>query len=161
MSECRGVIREATRDDSAVLAALFTQLGYPTSNEERTRRLPRVIAASGSKVFVAIDDGVSVVGCAHLGPLSILERDLSAQLLDMVVDATHRRRGVGRSLVGAAERWAPDHGSGVVYVRTNVLRPEAPAFYAGLGYANNKTQFEFRKNLLRPCLPPTLKRDEL
>lgn len=94
-------IRRARLADAPVIATLFTELGYPSTLDEIARRLPRLLADHDEAVFVA-DDGV-VVGCLHIGVYAILERDLSAQIMGLVVAASHRRRGVGRSLIEAAE----------------------------------------------------------
>ncbi len=51
-----------------------------------------------------------------------------------------RRGGRGRRLVEAAETWARDRGATDVFLRSNVPRSEAHAFYPALGYACRKTQ---------------------
>jgi len=145
MSSVAPVIRGANLADAPAIAALFTELGYPNTPEKIARRLPRLLADDGHRVLVA-DDG-AVIGCVHIGLFAILERDLSAQIMGLVVAATHHRRGVGRALIGAAEAWAQAQGCGTIYVRTNILRAEAPAFYRGVGYTHTKTQYAFRKAL--------------
>lgn len=140
-------LRAAHPADVAVIAALFTELGYPSSPAEMAGRLPRILDDAGSRILLAETTGGAVIGCIHVGLLAILERDLSAQIMGLVVASTHRRRGVGRALITAAEQWARDQGGGTMYVRTNIIRPDAPAFYTGLGYINTKTQLAFRKNL--------------
>ena len=56
---------------------------------------------------------------------------------EVMVDAAARRRGTGRLLVEAAERWAG--GSGAAYVALATRR--AAGFYAALGYEESATFF--------------------
>lgn len=140
-------IRAAKLADHVVIAALFTELGYPSSADEMARRMPGILADNQTQIFLAESKTSEVIGCIHVGMLAILERDLSAQIMGLVVATAHRRQGVGRALITAAEQWARERGGDTMYVRTNIVRPDAPAFYAGLGYVNTKTQYAFRKKL--------------
>ena len=58
-----------------------------------------------------------------------------------------RGQGVGRVLVERAEGWAKARGLKSVYVRSNIVRKDAHAFYQKLGYKIIKTQSAFRKAL--------------
>ncbi len=46
-----------------------------------------------------------------------------------------------------AERWAKEKGCQAVYVRSNVVREGAHAFYERIGYVNIKLSKVFRKAL--------------
>ncbi|MFD4990808.1 GNAT family N-acetyltransferase [Cellulosimicrobium cellulans] len=59
---------------------------------------------------------------------------------EVTVDADARRRGVGRLLVDAAERWAEDAGAAYVALATR----RAAGFYARLGYEESATFFRKR-----------------
>jgi len=48
-----GKIRHAQREDSARIAELATQLGYPSSRDEIVRRLAEMQGSDDSDVFVA------------------------------------------------------------------------------------------------------------
>lgn len=58
-----------------------------------------------------------------------------------------RLRAIGRALMERAEAWAWDMGLAAVRLRSNVIRAEAHAFYARIGYAPVKTQKVFAKEL--------------
>lgn len=62
-----------------------------------------------------------------------------------MVDAGARRSGVGRALVAVAEQWTRERGLDTLFLRSNIVRPEAHAFYPGLGFARTKTQHVYSK----------------
>ena len=76
-----------------------------------------------------------------------LEASTRCELLGLVVDLEHRRRGVGQQLVAAMERWALGRGLTEISVRSNVVRAESHPFYERLGYQRTKTQHVYRKPL--------------
>src|SRR6476646_11542559 len=97
-----------TRDIEGV-AALITQLGYPSTPVDIARRFVRIEGRDDQALIVA-DDGKAVVGWMHVGAHPYLESDESAEILGLVVADGHRSRGVGAALVGAAETWAAQTG---------------------------------------------------
>ena len=139
------VIRDARAADHADLAGLFTELGYPSTPAEIADRLPHVLHRPDQRVLVA-EDG-KAVGCLHVMTAVTLENGRYAQIVGLVVASTHRRSGIGRALVAAAEQWATLQGCPRMLVRTNTVRVEAPKFYAGIGYTISKTQYAFVKRL--------------
>ncbi|MBS0664113.1 MAG: GNAT family N-acetyltransferase [Verrucomicrobia bacterium] len=140
-----GVIRDARESDSAALAGLFTELGYPSTPADIGERLPQVIGRAEQRVLVADDH--AVIGCLQVVTAVTLELGRHAQIVGLVVAATHRRKGIGRALVAAAEEWAAQQGCPRMLVRTNTLRAAAPGFYSGIGYTVAKTQYAFVKPL--------------
>ena len=140
-------IREATCADAENLASLAAQLGYPAWPEQMLTRLGCVDRATG-RVFVAVAAG-QVVGWIHVVLYYTLVTDHAAQLLGLVVDKNWRGRGVGRALLEAAEAWALEGGSEVMYVRSRITRVDAHAFYKHLGYRELKTSLTFVKPLQR------------
>ncbi|HEX5503739.1 MAG TPA: GNAT family N-acetyltransferase [Thermomicrobiales bacterium] len=52
----------------------------------------------------------------------------------LAVREEHRRAGVGRALMAAANRWAREHGATEVDLDVWEFNPGALAFYEGLGY---------------------------
>lgn len=139
-------IRRVRPEDASAVAALFSQLGYPSGVEEMRVRIGAILELPSHWCGVA-DWGTGVVGCGHVFSVPILEAGWVAQVGGLVVDETWQRRGVGRELMGAAEAWAAAQGCVSVYVRTNIVRSAAHAFYEGIGYGRAKTQYAYRKRL--------------
>ena len=73
--------------------------------------------------------------------------DLSGKIVALVVSKKHRRSGVGRALIAAAERDFANRNVQRVTLTTRFERDEAHRFYEELGYS--RTGFRFGKNLAR------------
>lgn len=141
------MIRRATAEDAAAIAALCGQLGYPTSAEEGARRLQVLLSREEDAVFVADVDG-AVVGWIHMFGCERLESEPSAEIGGFVVADGHRGSGIGMDLIAAGERWARERGYELVRVRSNVIRERAHHFYQErAGYQLSKRQAVFTKNL--------------
>lgn len=139
-------IRAATLDDSAALAALSTELGYPTAPEVQRKRLALLLNRPEHAVFVAEAEG-RIVGWLHVFLRPLVESDLAAEIGGLVVAESFRRHGAGRTLVAQAERWAAAHGAQRLAVRCNAQREAGNRFYAALGFSTTKTQTVWRKTV--------------
>ena len=139
-------IRQMRSEDAAPVAALTTQLGYPSNEDAIRRRIDLITDRPDARLFVAVQ-GDTVVGWLHVQAISSLENDTRAEIWGLVVSESARGTGVGRRLVEAAEEWAVMRGLSVMSLRSNQLRIEAHKFYERLGYKVIKTQSAFRKNL--------------
>jgi len=129
------------------MAALNSQLGYPVSPAVMAERLADVLARTDELVLVACSVKGEAVGWIHGAEQRLLEVARRGELLGLVVDLDHRRKGVGQRLVTAVERWCLDRGLTEMSVRSNVARAESHPFYQRLGYQRAKTQHVYRKPL--------------
>lgn len=126
-------IRDARAADADDIALLLDQLGYASGASAIAARLER-LAIVGDRVVVAELEG-RAVGLAHLHVTPALERDPpAAKIGALVVDETHRSRGVGRALVEAVEEEARTRGCELLFVTTAARRDEAHVFYERLGF---------------------------
>ena len=139
------IIREANESDSAALAALSTQLGYPTEPGEAEERLSALGAADS--VLVAEEEG-AVVGWIHVCGVRFFQSPPFAEVGGLVVDEAARGRGTGKLLLEAAVRWAAERGYRKLRVRSNVVREDAHRFYEREGFQRVKTQAVFDRRLL-------------
>lgn len=138
--------RVARMDDSAEVARLCTQLGYPTTTDEMTARMGVVISAGDRQVFV-VEDGDRLLGWIGVELRTTLETGRKAEIIGLVVDAQARRSGAGRALVEAAERWVRQNGLDAVMVRSNTVRQESHPFYEEIGFVRRKSQHVYHKML--------------
>jgi GNAT superfamily N-acetyltransferase len=133
-------IRDARAVDVDDIARLLGQLGYATVPEAVTPRLER-LAVVGDRVLIAVDDG-RVVGLAHLQVSPTLERERpAARIGALIVDESHRGRGVGRGLVQALEDEARLRGCGVLFLTTGAQRDDAHTFYERVGFAQSGRRY--------------------
>ena len=140
-------LRQMRPEDTAAVARLTTELGYPATEDEIRRRYDLIKDRWDARLLVAHHAGNRIVGWIHVQATYLLECDARAEIWGLVVADTARGTGIGRRLVEAAEEWAMMRGLGEMAVRSNHLRTEAHGFYEHLGYKVMKTQNAFRKHL--------------
>ena len=138
-------IRKMTEGDAARVAKLSTELGYPVSAKTMRRRILDVSYRHDQRLLVATIDQVVAGWLEIFLPRSVLNWG-KAEVGALVVDRRFRRKGVGVSLMIAAQRWAEERNCPFVYLRSNVVRKEAHRFYEAAGFKVFKTQYVFRKN---------------
>jgi GNAT superfamily N-acetyltransferase len=128
-------IRPATADDSAIIAVLLDQLGYPASAEEIPQRLAALNKLPKAIAVVAEDPELGVVGLitSHLFP-SIHDNEPVAWLTTLVVLDGVRSRGVGSELVRFVEEWAAKNGAPRITVTSHKRRERTHQFYQQRGY---------------------------
>jgi ribosomal protein S18 acetylase RimI-like enzyme len=136
-------IREARKNDAAILARLSGELGYPTTMDEMENRFNKLTSTDDQCIYVAEHE--SVVGWIHVAVIQTLESNAYAEICGLVVAETFRGSGIGTQLVAKGEKWAKERGYTKIRVRTNILREETRKFYRKLGYQARKTQEVFDK----------------
>ncbi len=117
-------IRYAEPGDASVLAQLMCELGYETTATEMRRRL--------------------MIGT--LTHASHEHNDFTGRITALVVSRKHRRGGIGRALIAAAEKDFAEKRVTRVSLTTRFTREHAHRFYQALGYS--RTGFRFAKQLL-------------
>jgi len=152
MSDSKDVdlaIRRAEVADSAALADLMTQLGYPTRSSEMEMRMETIYADRNYATFVAVGEGkvcgmigtFACYGYEHNGP--------SGRILALVVSEKMRGCGVGQALIAAAEKDLAQRNIRRVVVNARFERGQAHEFYEKLGYKKNG--FRLVKELPMPA----------
>src|SRR5688572_25198272 len=139
-------IRAARGSDAHAIAQLTTQLGYDVNEEDAARRLSRIFLRDDQQFFVADMDG-RAVGWVHVVFAEYVDAEAFVVIGGLVVDRSHRRRGIGRALMDRAEMWARERGCSIVRLTSSSTRKTAHRFYEDLGYTNIKTQYSFVKPL--------------
>lgn len=138
-------IREARESDAPELAALSTDLGYPSSTDDIRRRLPFLLSNPEHKVLVATDDADRAIACLHANLPRQLVNDRFVEIASLVVADGCRGSGIGARLLEEAERWGTMQGAEAIRVRSNVIREQAHRFYLRAGYTLAKTSYVFTK----------------
>jgi GNAT superfamily N-acetyltransferase len=138
-------VRRATITDVSEIARLLTQLGYPTTADDVLTRWQEW-GDEGNSALVVESEAGALLGVCTLHFTRVLHRPKPVgRITAMVVDETARGRGIGRSLVQAAEQELTRLGCGMLEVTSNVRRVEAHAFYESLGF--EKTSVRLFKSL--------------
>jgi GNAT superfamily N-acetyltransferase len=129
-------IREAEPGDAHQIASLLTQLGYPSTSDQVKERLAYWLPDPMSVILVA-EQNRRLLGCLSLHAIPYFEQTGRwARIESLVVDASARGRGTGRSLVAAAEDAARRWNCLAVEVTSLRSRVDAHAFYARMGYTD-------------------------
>jgi ribosomal protein S18 acetylase RimI-like enzyme len=117
------------------LPHVFRDPGIPARSKAY---ITSAIEAADACLWVAEHEG-QIVGVLHVQirqsreiPLLVPRR--YAEIETLAVSQTHRRRGIGRALVEAADRWAQDAGIDQVELGVWEFNEGARAFYEALGY---------------------------
>ncbi|HVG93593.1 MAG TPA: GNAT family N-acetyltransferase [Planctomycetota bacterium] len=137
-------LRNAGGSDAKRIAALAQQLGYPVPVTTVHQRLVLLDPAEHA-IGVAARMKEGVIGWVEVCLEETLTSGRRCRVTGLVVDQAARRQGVGRALLGWAERWARTHGCDELYLTTNEQRQEAHAFYERLGWHLRKTSHVFAK----------------
>jgi GNAT superfamily N-acetyltransferase len=141
------IIRDATLDDAPEITRLSAQLGYPAEIAVFLERLRRLLPLPTHAVLVCEHEGGGLHGFVGLEHRLMIESGERVEIVGLVVDAQARRGGLGRALIAAAEAWTRARGLDALFLRSNVLRPEAHPFYEGLGFLRTKTQHAYLKRV--------------
>jgi predicted N-acetyltransferase YhbS len=147
VTDANVVIRKGRVDDASEIAALATELGYPSGEAEMKDRIERVLRSNA--YFLAVAEREShLIGWVAAEKRLLLESGERAEIVGLIVTSSARQRGIGLALVNAAEAWARQQGMRSISVRSNVARLESHPFYERLGYVRTKTQHAYAKQLV-------------
>ena len=150
------IIRDAHQRDVPALIRLLGQLDPPgEAPDEAAARaaLDAIDRQPGMRIAVAEAAG-TVVGAVMLAVMPNLSHHARpwAQLENLVVAESHRRRGVGRALMAWCEATARDAGCYKLQFQSRNHRRESHRFYRSLGY--QALTVGFRRYLTGKPPPP-------
>jgi ribosomal protein S18 acetylase RimI-like enzyme len=126
-------IRIATPDDAPALAHLNAAFnGVDDPPEQLAGRMPAVHDIE-TALLAEFDGEVAGFACLRIVPC-LLYAAPYAELSELYVEPSYRRRGVGRALIAYAEQLAHQRGAADVMIMTGVNNTQAQALYRAMGY---------------------------
>lgn len=140
------IIRKAIVSDSITLTRLSEQLGYSTTVEEVTERVKYLLNKQNYNIFVA-DYNNTVIGFISFEKYDLLYFPSGINITGLVVDINYRNKGIGQQLLYVAEQNAIENSLKYVRANSGSQRIEAHRFYRKNGYANERDQKRFIKNI--------------
>lgn len=140
------IIRKTIVSDSITLTRLSEQLGYSTTVEEVTERVKYLLNKQNYNIFVA-DYNNTVIGFISFEKYDLLYFPSGINITGLVVDINYRNKGVGLQLLYVAEQNAIENSLKYVRANSGSQRIEAHRFYRKNGYANERDQKRFIKNI--------------
>lgn len=136
------VIRPATAADAPALAALVTQLGYPSPAEAIPQRLGNLARSRDATVLVAEDSAGNVVAMMAAQILWTIHNDAPlAWLTGLIVLDSARGKGIGSLLLGRAEEWAQQKGAHKISLSSALHRVDTHSYYDNRGYERSGLRF--------------------
>jgi GNAT superfamily N-acetyltransferase len=136
-------IRDARLTDAEAIGDLLGQLGYPAERGAVESRLERLRIVGDRVVVAEVDGRVAGLAQLHVSPAIEYEQP-AAKLSALVVDESHRGRGIGRALVEAMEAEARTRGCVLLFLTTAARRTDAHAFYERVGLEETGKRFAKR-----------------
>jgi len=112
--------------------------------------LDSMMADPTTPVFVAQMDGKGLCGFLEAGTRAYADGCQTrpvAYIEGWYVDEDHRRRGVGRALVAAAEEWAREQGLSEMASDTAITNLSGLNAHLALGYGETERLVHFSKRL--------------
>ena len=145
-------IRLASPDDAAAVAPLFEayRLFYDLAADPSgaTRFLLERLARQESEILIACDAGGWILGFCQLYPtFCSVEAKPVFSLYDLFVQPAHRRTGVGRRLLLAAEALARQRGKARMDLTTARSNVAAQALYESLGWKRDDVFLAYSRTL--------------
>lgn len=134
-------LRSGRPEDSASVAELLGELGYPTTPQQAAERIERITEDPATWLVVAELDG-DVAGFGVLHVQNLVERDEpGVEVAGLVVGERFRRRSIGELLMEALEQEARARGGKVMVLNTAHRRADAHAFYEAFGYEHTGRRY--------------------
>ncbi len=123
---------------------MFLQYGYPVPEEQIKENIIKVKNEGRDKVFVETDTFDKVIGFIHVAPHILLYFEPLTNILGIVVDKSHRRKGIGKRLFMKVWDWAKANNFKGIRVISGNDRKAAHALYRSVGFKFIKSQGNFK-----------------
>jgi ribosomal protein S18 acetylase RimI-like enzyme len=122
------VVRSASSDDLDAIQALEVA-AFP--GDRLSRRALRGFIGAGHRPLIVAKFGDTLAGYALI---ALRKGGKTARIYSLAVDPAQGRRGVGRALLQACERYARAHGRSALRLEVRYDNAAAIALYEKMGY---------------------------
>jgi N-acetylglutamate synthase-like GNAT family acetyltransferase len=139
-------LRSAKPSDAAALAKLLGQLADTDLSEHEAARHLAALRKSGGGVDIA--ELGQVIGCIAWSVVPTLQRGAVGRISLLVVNDRHRRRGIGKALLGRAEVDLATKGCTLVEVMSDTDLKNSHGFFRTLDF--EQKSYRFIRALKRP-----------
>ncbi len=143
------VIRPAEQTDLPALQGLYRHLlpeETPCPDDRAADILNRLQAFEGSAVLVGFLGAALVASCTVIVIPNLTRGGTPYALIENVVtDARHRNKGLGKAILKAALDRAWAAGCYKAMLMTGSQKPSTLAFYEAAGFEQSKTGFQARR----------------
>jgi ribosomal protein S18 acetylase RimI-like enzyme len=137
-------VRIAEVSDAAGLYLLNREWnGEAAADEDRIKKL---LNEKSEIVMIALSDDKSAGFVCGKIVSSICHKTPPGEVSELFVSEKYRRRGTGRGLIEAMEKYFKENGISVVTINTSASNLSAQQFYKSCGYFD-KQRLEFRKGI--------------
>jgi ribosomal protein S18 acetylase RimI-like enzyme len=126
-------IRPAAPADAPALARLNEAFNGVSDTAERIAARLAACAAIETPLLAELDGRIGGFACLRVVPC-VLYAEPYAELTELYVDPSFRRRGLGRALIARAEELARERGAADLIILTGVGNAAAQALYRSAGY---------------------------
>jgi len=143
------VIRTAEQADLPALLGLYRHLipeEMPCPDDRAADILNRLQAFEGSAVLISLLGADIVASCTVIVIPNLTQGGTPYALIENVVtDAGHRNKGLGKAIMKAALDHAWGAGCYKAMLMTGSKKPSTLAFYEAAGFEQSKTGFQARR----------------
>ena len=127
-------IRSAELGDSAAVAAILNELGYPSDERAAALRIEQASGCTGRGALVAVEADAILGLIAYEDMYYLPSHATICRITALVVSSTARRRGLANLLVDAVIEQAFFRDCARIEVTTSTGRDDARAFYEAAGF---------------------------
>src|SRR6266511_1186080 len=126
-------IRIATPDDAPALAHLNAAFNGVDEPPEQLAACMPAVRDIETALLAELDGELAGFACLRVVPC-LLYAAPYAELTELYVEPSYRRRGVGRALIAYAEQLAHQRGAEEVIIMTGINNAPAQALYRAMSY---------------------------